>query len=193
MRRGIWSGLAAVAAVASALGGLSPAGAGGRGETTFTVRKVVSGPATEGTTVQIVCGEGESAETANLGFDATGAPTTSDVSSFVIEGGAWVLHTTQPPSDTTCTFTETQAGGAASTSWTCAYESQVLPDEAGATLVSDPPSVTIGCGATSGTGTGPVSVGFAGLDGTPRNQRVEVVFTNTYAAPVVVVTPSFTG
>jgi hypothetical protein len=62
--------------------------------------------------------EGASAQyAAVLNFDKNGVPTTSDDESFEIVDGAWTLSIVNVDTQQ-CDFTETDAGGATSTSWT---------------------------------------------------------------------------
>ena len=183
-----------VGALALAVGALVlPAGAGeGPPEdpaTTIRIRKVVSGPATAGSTIVIQCGGGESA---TLTFDKTGAPDTTSVGSFTKVDNAWVLVTSLPEEPTPCTFTETVTGGAASTSFTCTYEA-VEADVPKSQGLDEPRA---GCDASAGTGTGPVTVVYAGIEQDIEAQTSIVTFTNTYVAvapPLVVTNPNFTG
>jgi hypothetical protein len=113
-----------------------------------------------------------------------------------IVDGAWQLSGSAESIPLGCTFAETATGGAASTSWTCAYSNEpiVVP---GAAQVEE-----LGCAAASGDGTGPVGLTLASfLD--VSSQTADVTFTNTYTtapplqpvqpAPAVVVQPTFTG
>jgi hypothetical protein len=164
---------------------------------TFTVRKVVSGAGTGPSSVGVSCalpGAATAQYAAVLNFDAQGTPTTSDDESFEIVDGAWSFSQVNTDLQE-CDFTETDAGGATSTTWTCAYDFDP---------VSVPEAAQIeeaGCAADAGTGTGPVHVVY------PPNSEVElqastVTFTNSFTtAPLeplrpaaqVVAQPVFTG
>jgi hypothetical protein len=162
---------------------------------TLTVRKVVSGPATTGSSVTFSC-VGES-ETFN--FDASGAPTTADGGGAVaIVDGAWQLTGSADSSPLDCALNETATGGAASTAWTCSYSNEP-------TVESTPSAEQVeelGCAAASGDGTGPVGL-VLGSRFEVSSQTAAVTFTNTYTAapplqpvqpaPAVVVQPTFTG
>lgn len=180
-----------LAAFAAAVLGAVPAGAGEEGLSAFVIRKVVSGPATEGSSIAITCkkqSDGTSETTVTLSFDATGAPTTAAPSplGFAIVDGAWVLDTTVPTSEYgrgVCTATETVTGGAASTAWTCAFVFTAGTEPTG-----------LGCSTASGTGVGPATAVFGSAVDEIQEQTWTVVFTNTYEAPPVVeVAPTFTG
>ncbi len=160
------------------------AGSSGAGELrseSITVRKVVTGPAPSGFTVNVSCPDG--GLEANLEFDATGAPTTTDNPAFVIQGGAWVSsrdQNTQTPFS--CSVTETGSPEAVSTTWTCDYEFT--------TLDGQEPG---GCAAASGTDQGPATIDYTN-DTSITTQNGTVTFTNTFAVPEpVVVAPAFTG
>jgi hypothetical protein len=162
---------------------------------TLTVRKVVSGPATTGSSVTFSC-EGL-AETFN--FDASGAPTTADGGGAVdIVDGAWQLTGSADSSPLDCAFNETATGGAASTAWSCDYSNEPnVESTPSAEQVED-----LGCAAASGDGTGPVGL-LLGSFIEVSSQSASVTFTNTYTAappltPIqpaasVVVQPTFTG
>jgi hypothetical protein len=156
--------------------------------TTIIIRKVVSGPATAGSSVVIACDGGD---TATLTFDTTGAPDTTTSGAFTKVDGAWTLFTSLPEEPTPCTFTETVTGGAASTTWTCAYES-TEPDVPKSQGLEGPEP---GCAVAAGSGTGPVTVVYGNFDTNVETQASTVTFTNTYvAAPLPVNTaPNFTG
>src|SRR5262245_56031185 len=134
---------------------ITPAGAGDtvEGTTTIIVKKVVTGPATAGTTVVVAC---SSDDTATLTFDITGAPATSSTNEFVKANGAWVFEGPLPDEPVECSFTETVTGGAQSTAFTCTYAFTLLdvPKSQGQ---EEPRG---GCDASAGTGPGPVSVGY---------------------------------
>jgi len=114
------------------------------------------------------------------------------VEGWEIEDGMWVVHGDTDAGDH-CSYTETDTGGASSTSWTCAYEFDPI---------SAPTSAQVeqaGCSATSGAGVGPVEVEYPG-DDEVSSQASTVIFTNTFTAtppPVpaaqVVAQPAFTG
>ena len=165
---------------------------------TFTVRKVVIGTGTGPSAVGVNCtlpGAATAQYAAVLNFDAQGKPTTSDDESFEIVDGAWSFSQVNTQLQD-CNFTETDAGGATSTTWTCNYDFDP---------VSVPEAAQIeqaGCAAASGSGTGPVHVVY------PPNSEVAlqastVTFTNTFAsapttppatpAAQVVAQPAFTG
>jgi hypothetical protein len=160
---------------------------------TITVRKVVTGPATAGSSVTFSC-VGES-ETFN--FDASGAPTTADGGASVeIVDGAWQLTGSADTSLLDCAFNETATGGASSTAWTCSYSNDPI-EIPQAEQVEE-----LGCAAASGDGTGPAGLLLGSLFEV-SSQTAAVTFTNTYtAAPplqpiepaaAVVVQPTFTG
>ena len=170
---------------------------------TFTVRKVVSGTGTGPSSVVVECsfpGLASVQYAAVLHFDAQGMPTTSDDESFEIVDGAWSFSQVNTQLQE-CDFTETDAGGATATSWTCAYEFEevVVPKAAQVEQA--------GCAAAAGSGTGPVHVVYP-ADDVIASQQSTVTFTNTFTAtptqptqpvqPVqpaaaVVVQPTFTG
>lgn len=160
--------------------------------TTIIVKKVVTGPATAGSTVTVECTD--SNEVATLTFDKTGAPDTSTSNQFHKVNGAWQLQTSLPEEATPCTFTETVTGGAASTSWACAYESTAPDVVKGQGPAADPEP---GCAAASGTGVGPATVVYGNFDNHIETQTSTVTFTNTYVAPTpappVEIAPTFTG
>jgi hypothetical protein len=175
------------------------AGAQQAPDLTFTVKKVVSGTGTGPSSVVLNCtfvGAVSAQYAAVLNFDAQGHPTTSDDESFEIVDGAWALSIVNVDTQE-CDFTETDAGGATSTSWTCAYESEPL------TTVAPAQVLDAGCEAESGSGTGPVHVVYPS-DAEVSSQASTVTFTNTFAGPTpsqpatqpaaaVVATPGFTG
>jgi hypothetical protein len=183
----------AVLALAALPFAASGAGAQVESPITITVRKVVTGPATAGSSVMFSCLG--SSETFN--FDASGAPTTADGgASVAIVDGAWQLTGSADSSVLDCALNETATGGAASTAWTCSYSNEpfVTP---GAAQVEE-----LGCAAASGDGTGPVGL-LLGSFLDVSSQTAAVTFTNTYTtapplqpvqpAPAVVVQPTFTG
>jgi hypothetical protein len=167
-------------------------------EFTVTVKKVVVGTGGP-SAVTVDCSSVSDEATAQvvdvLNFDAQGNPVASGADTdFAIQDGAWVLEGS-PGSGFECTFTESAAGGASSTSWTCAYS---------ATPNSAPTASQIelaGCQSAAGAGTGPVDVTYPGSQDVSE-QASTVVFTNTFGstpldpitpAPQVVAQPVFTG
>ena len=185
--------VALVGAVVLALGAfVVPAVAGEQDTdaTTIIVKKVVTGPATAGSTVVIDCG---GSSVATLTFDKAGAPDTTSTGSFAKVNGAWQYQTTLPEEAITCTFTETVTGGAESTSWTCSYQSTEPDVIKGQGPAADPEP---GCAAASGTGTGPATVVYGNFDSDVETQTSTVTFTNAYVAPPappVNTAPNFTG
>jgi hypothetical protein len=186
--------VALVGAVVLALGAfVVPAVAGEQDTdaTTLIVKKVVNGPATAGSTVKVQCTDSD--EVATLTFDATGAPSTASSNSWAKVNGAWQLQTTLPEAATPCTYTETETGGAESTSWTCAYQSTEPDVVKGQGPAADPEP---GCAAAAGTGTGPATVVYGNFDSDVETQSSTVTFTNTYVAPPAPpanTAPNFTG
>ena len=173
--------VAATAMMAVVGGAVVPAGAGGA-PTTLVVGKTVQGTATGGFSVVVSCG---GSEVATLNFDATGAPTTFIGGDWVPEGGDW-KSTGFTPEITECSLNETDADGAATTTWTCDYEFVPVDSPSG-----------LGCDAPSGTDTGPVNLTLGG-EGQVESQTATVRFTNTIpdaAAPAAAVpaAPTFTG
>ncbi len=162
-----------------------PAGAGSFTDTTITVTKVVDGTGTGPFTVVIAdCDNFDEPIEATLGFDATGAPTTTDNDLWVADGGQWVLPDARYINvPQVCTATETDADGATSTSWTCAYSVEQS---------TEPPP---GCAADAGSGTGPVEFTLIGAGEGAAGQDVDLVFTNTIAPVPAPITAevTFTG
>jgi hypothetical protein len=166
-------------------------------DVTLTVKKVVVGTGTGPSSITVDCNSVDQAgaqETIVLNFDAQGSPTTTTVSGeFEIVDGAWVDHF---PADVAgeCNYTESATGGAASTTWTCAYtfEAVEVPE---AEQVEQ-----AGCAAGGGSGVGPVHVEYPGPFDVSE-QASTVTFTNTFdpvpqnvtPAPQVVAQPAFTG
>jgi hypothetical protein len=164
---------------------------------TVTVRKVVTGPATAGSSVTFTC----ATETITFNFDATGAPTTTVPAvgpNVSIVDGAWQLTGSADTTSLPCTFNETATGGAASTSWSCVYTNEPI-------ATSSPSAEQVeglGCAAAIAGGTGPVGL-LLGSALEVSSQTAAVTFTNTYTAapplqpvqpaPAVVVQPTFTG
>ena len=113
----------------------------------------------------------------------------------MIVGGAWVADSGPPNDPMSCAANETDADGADSTSWTCAYEStpamNLVQDDS-----ADNAFVEGGCDAASGTDTGPVGFTMA-TDVEVETQAATINFTNTIAEPaaaaVVEAEPTFTG
>src|SRR5262249_17752367 len=153
--------LAAVGIGVLALGAsVVPAGAGDS-QTTIVVKKVVSGPTAAATTVVVDC---EAYPDTTLTFDATGAPNTTTNNSWVKSNGGWALFANFLQNRSECSFTETVTGGAASTSWTCVYQSTEFTGPSSKQVQSP------GCAATSGTGTGAVTVLYASTGDELLNQ-----------------------
>ena len=117
----------------------------------LTVEKHVQGAAPEGATfmAHTQCTTGESAD---VQFDAAGTPFTSN--EVLVAGGG------------RCTVTETEAGGAITTSYACTAEAAPSPCD------PDGRQVTFG---------------------TDTEQDATVTITNVFPAAVQVVTPRFTG
>ena len=129
-----------------------------------TLTKVVQGDAAAAgpTTVTVTCTYGDPIE---VDFPATGGSV--DVT---IQSSVTLMNT--------CSFEETDKGGALSTSYACAGDN---PDNQlpAAAALDDPVCVTAGPQAT------PISVNIADSD-----QTAEVTITNTYAVQIA---PRFTG
>jgi hypothetical protein len=100
------------------------------------------------------------------------------VGSFSKVDGAWATFASLPPEPTSCSFTETVNANAASTTWTCAYESTEPDIPKGQGLEQEP-----GCAAAWGTGGGPVTVLYGDVETNVETQVSTVTFTNTYVAP----------
>jgi hypothetical protein len=161
---------------------------------TLTVRKVVTGSATTGSSVVLTC----LTESETFNFDATGAPTTAvGGANVAIVDGAWQLTGSADSSPLECTLNETATGGASATSWACDYSNEPLVEAPSTEQV-----VELGCASASGDGTGPVALTLGSfLD--VSSQTADITFTNTYTAapplqpvqpaPSVVAQPSFTG
>lgn len=175
--------------------GATPIGAAATGTVeTTTISVVNDGTATRGTTIGILCvvqmvspAPGTppvDVTTAELNFDAQGRPTTKsgELSPYwTADGDAWVSVGASSPTIgiTTCAHTLVDNGGAESSAWTCDY-----------TPVPSPAPVGTGCLETSGSGRGPVVLNWALDSAGLTSETVNMVFTNTYAAPVP---PAFTG
>ena len=163
------------------------------GISNFVVRKVVSGPATEGSTIQLSCVAEQFPQpvTTNFNFDATGNPTTvagfGIGTDFQIVDGTWHLVTIVPLAQygtVTCSMTEILSGGAVSTAWTCDFD-----------FTSTAEPEVLGCEDAAGTGVGPVVAVQGNQDDDIEQQTFTVMFTNTYVAqpPPPVIEPTFTG
>ena len=152
---------------------------------TMVLQKEIVGPAQTGSSVQLRC-ENNNDLVFNLtfAFDAAGNATTSDAPDgyATIVDGDWVMSGT--PKDTvswTCYATETDTGGAASTSFTCDYDS------------GDNPADGFGCALAGDPSPGPAKVLFA-TPGDVKIQQAQITFTNTYVTVAAAeVTPTFTG
>jgi hypothetical protein len=172
-----------VVVTALALGAVAfaavPSGAGAPAVNTFVVEKHVSGPAPAGTTftVEVVCESilqphAQAPTLVEITFDADGNPTSD--------------NSLTTPAGSECTATETDAGGAASTSFACA----IVP--------GDTPGAECGDGGNSAaffdvigkTATITVTNTFAGTPTTPTTPPLQPV---TPAAQAVQAAPTFTG
>ena len=188
MRR--WLRAFCLAVSVTAVAGFAFAGTavGGPGVVTnqLTIVKTVDGPVVAGTTftVSVDCtndvidGDGGPTDTATVEFDSTGLPTTPDVIDLLETIG-------------TCTVTETEDGGAASTTFEC---------EGGATVA--PAAVAPVCPEA-----GPVeddivvNKSFPAIDATVTVHNTFVATPTTTAPPTsgpqpaaqVVAKPTFTG
>jgi hypothetical protein len=174
--------------------GAAIAGAQQQSPITLNFRKVVSGPATAGSSVTLSC----LGQSVVFNFDATGAPTTAQAggANVAIVDGAWQLTGGADSSPLQCTVDETATGGAASTSWSCDYTNEPIEAPSAEQVLE------LGCAAASGAGTGPVGLTL-GSTLQVSSQSADVTFTNTYTAapplqpiqpaPSVVVQPTFTG
>jgi hypothetical protein len=166
---------------------------------TVTVRKVVVGSGAP-SSVTVDCEADapsiDAIEGVVLNFAADGSPVdTVPAGAFDVVDGAFTISGDTSDESGRCTFTETSTGGAASTSFTCAYEF---------TPVVKPVATQAeqaGCLEAAGVGVGPVQVNYPGNDDVEA-QASTVVFTNTFtAAPLaplqpaaqVVAKPAFTG
>jgi hypothetical protein len=169
-----------VAALALGAIGLSaaPGGAGALPVNTFTVVKDVTGAVPEGTTftVEVTCESTLTpvgvAETVQMTFDADGNPTND--------------NTVATPAGSECTATETDNGGAASTSYACA----ITPGGTGlASCGDDGRSAEFG-DVVGQTATITVTNNFSGTPTPPTTPPLEPV---TPAAQAVQAAPNFTG
>ncbi|MFM8302858.1 MAG: hypothetical protein ACKOA9_00945 [Actinomycetota bacterium] len=161
------------------------------------------GNATRGSTIRISCvvtyhappGRPEVATTtADLNFDASGRPSTKSgplSEYFSAVGDSWVSEGIAPAppegapptpySRTTCSHAEVDNGGATSTTWACSTVGvPSTPAEAG-------------CAAASGTGSNPVVLRWTIPSDKVSSLTAFMVFTNTYPATPVEVTPLVTG
>jgi hypothetical protein len=166
---------------------------------TITVEKVVVGsgaPSSVTVDCETDAPSADAVEGVVLNFAADGSPVdTVPAGVFDVVDGAFTISGDNGDESGRCTFTETATGGAASTSFTCAYEF---------TPVIHPTATQIegaGCVEEAGVGVGPVQVNYPGNDDVDE-QASTVVFTNTFtAAPLeplrpaaqVVAHPAFTG
>lgn len=191
------SHLAAATALATFAVGATSIGISAASTTETTNISVVNdGTATGGTTIGILCvvqvisppagTPPVLVSTAELSFDAQGRPTTKvgDLSPYwSAVGDSWVSvgATTPTLGLTTCAHTEVEDGGADSSSWTCDYIPVPVPS---------PAPVGVGCLGAAGNGRGPVVLNWALDSAGLTSETVNMVFTNTYSAPV---TPQFTG
>ncbi|MBU3702260.1 MAG: hypothetical protein FGM58_09475 [Acidimicrobiia bacterium] len=187
--------LVAATALATIAVGTVPTGAVAAGTIEATRISVVNdGTAARGTTIAIVCSVQVVSppvgsppvvvSTAELGFDAQGAPTTKsgDMSPYwSADGNSWVSVglTSSALGRTTCAHYAIDNGGADSTTWTCDYTPVPAPAPSG-----------IGCSAVSGSGRGPVVLNWALDSDGLTSETVNMVFTNTYPASA---TPRYTG
>jgi hypothetical protein len=152
--------------------------------TTIDLAKRVVGTATGDFAATINC---SAVVTAALGFDASGAPTTtSDPGTWSPIGGRW-RAVVDVDDAVECTVVETGTAGAASTRWTCAAEGSFV-DGAGALPE---------CASPSGSGTGPVEFELGAAGEGLESQTVSVELTNTMsdpnAADALLLSPRFTG
>ena len=184
--------LAATTLAASGVIGVTALGAsGGQGapiNSPLTIVKTVSGPVPAGTTFTatvecdgniIVVDQGPDSDTATVTFDATGQPTTADTISFKNQEGS-------------CTVTETETGGAETTTYSC--ESTLPVDQVEAAVPAPDPDVC----DTAGPQSDPITVNIVNKD-----QTATVTIANTFPEPTpqsgpepaadVVATPHFTG
>jgi len=185
---------AVLAAGMLCVGLVGSAGAGESANTVLTVGKIVSGPATEGSSVRIECPsptEGAQPFAVVFTFDASGKAVSADIVNDAIEivdGRFVVSGNSKAIRD--CTANEIATGGAVATSWTCEYHRDPPADPNEVEAEADP--VVFGCAAPSGVGTGPVSILFGTPEDGIKLQDATLLFTNTYVAPAVV-SPTFTG
>jgi hypothetical protein len=134
--------------------------------TTIDVAKTLEGTATGGFTVNVECG---TALVATLGFDASGMPTTTSDPVRWAPTGGWWRATLDVTETTECSATETDADGAASTRWTCAWDATFENGQA----------EDLGCDAADGTGVGPVAFTLGGGGASLLEQEATITFTNS--------------
>lgn len=176
-------------AAAGAVGVAQVAVAGGAPiNSPLTIVKTVSGPVPAGTTFTatvecdgdiIVVDQGPDTDTATVTFDETGQPTSPDTISFKNQDGS-------------CSVTETETGGAATTTYSC--ESTLPAVQVAPAVPAPDPDVC----ETTGPQSDPITVNIVDKD-----QTATVTIANTFpeptpqpgpeAAPEVVATPTFTG
>jgi hypothetical protein len=187
-----WIGVMLAAGSLLALSAASVGAGTGGNAPILTIRKVVVGSAPAGTqfVVAVNCdGDiirpgGPGSSNGQRTFDAQGNPVGSDAFEFVDTGQ--------------CTVTETQTGGAVSTSYECESAFTPPPTTVEANALFGPRSAGIEplvCGS-SGPQSEPMTVNIV-TDG----QEATVTVTNTFAAPgtpppiadAVVAGPRFTG
>jgi hypothetical protein len=222
MRRRITIGAIAVLGATVLLVAMGPSAQGGgngpaRGHD-LTVRKVVSGSSASGFVVQVECqvlrngGPG----TWDLPFLSNGAPDPAApievTNDWEIIGGAW-RRPGGIPEPETCTVTETQNGGASSTTYACAYVAATEPVSEGqssaAALFDIAPAGPAAGGCSAEQGTTPPTVNFVLPEGCvvttalvglqePQVCRDQafVTVTNTFSSPAaaaVIAAPQTTG
>src|SRR4051812_49169602 len=175
---------------------MTSAGAGGPVVTnTLTILKTVSGPVAEGTTftVAVQCDEdiiddgGTGTDSATVEFDSTGQPTSADTLELLF------------PDLGSCTVTETEDGGAASTTYACEGHATAAPAPAD---VSDSAVAPI-C-PEAGPQADPITVNksYPAIDATVTVANTFQAATPTTtttpalapaASPAIVAQPTFTG
>ena len=225
MRRLITIGASAVLGAMVLLVATGPSAQGGgngfaRGHD-LTVRKVVSGSSASGFVVQVGCEVflNGGPTTWDLPFLLNGAPdpaAPSEVTNdWEIIDGAWRRRGGIPDPEE-CTVTETQNGGASSTSYACVYVPATEPEplsegQSSAAALFDiaPAGIPTAGGCSAGQGTTPPTVSFVLpggclVNGNPvglqepqecRDQAF-VTVTNTFASPAaaaVIAAPQTTG
>jgi hypothetical protein len=154
------------------------------GAAPLTILKTVSGPVPAGTTFTatvtcdspIIVDGGEGTDTATVGFDATGQPTTADTLVFGDPGS--------------CTVTETVNGGASTTTYSCTGVEPVVPSSTpfGAAAAPGDPICP-----TAGPQAAPIAVNVIFED-----QTATVTIANTFdpvttAPQAIALQPLFTG
>jgi hypothetical protein len=223
MRRPITIGAMAVLGAMALLVAMGSSAQGGNGVARghdLTVRKVVSGSSPSGFVVQVECtvlrngGPG----TWDLPYLANGDPDPAApvevTNDWEIIGGAWRRHGGIPEPET-CTVTETQNGGASSTTYACAYVPATEPEplsearSSAAAFFDIAPAGVPTAGCSAGSGTTPPTVNFVlpegcvvnaalvGLQEPPEcRDQAFVTVTNTFAsaaAAAVIAAPQTTG